>query len=102
MCYKFDSIIKTEDFEFDILIDEKSHENILIYNISYKALVGAKPLRIRFRKTDGFIRWNYYNWAKYLLFFGSAKYDTVYIRIRYLICEKGLSNMLFLIIMQEL
>ena len=29
-CYYFDNIIKFEDFYFDnILIDEKSHENIL-------------------------------------------------------------------------
>ena len=32
--YCFDHIIKTEDFELDnILIDEKSYENILVYNI---------------------------------------------------------------------
>ena len=30
MCYYFDDIIKTEDFEFDILLNEKSHENNLI------------------------------------------------------------------------
>ena len=43
-------------YDFDILIDEKSHENILIYDISYNALIGPKPLRIRFEKTDGVIR----------------------------------------------
>ena len=33
-CYYFDDIIKTEDFDLDdILIDEKSYENILVYNI---------------------------------------------------------------------
>ena len=33
--YYFDDIIKFEDLDFDnILINEKSHENILIYNIS--------------------------------------------------------------------
>ena len=41
---------------FDILIDEKSYEKILVYNISYKSLICAKPLRIRFDKVDGFIR----------------------------------------------
>ena len=46
-----------EDFDIDnILIDKKSHENILIYGISYKTLIGSKPLRIRFDKIDGFIR----------------------------------------------
>ena len=50
-------IIKIEDFNLDnILIDEKSHKNILVYDISYKTLVGAKPLGIKFDKIDGFIR----------------------------------------------
>ena len=36
-CHYIDDIIKLQDFNFDnILTDEKSHENILIYNISYK------------------------------------------------------------------
>ena len=35
--YFFDGIIKLEDFNLDnILIDEKTRENILIYDISYK------------------------------------------------------------------
>ena len=33
-CYYFDDIIKIEDFDLDdILIDETSYENILVYNI---------------------------------------------------------------------
>ena len=36
MCYYFDDTIKFEDFDSDILLDEKSHINILIYDISYK------------------------------------------------------------------
>ena len=46
--------------DFDILLDkksyEKSYENILIYGISYKIFMGAKPLRIRFNKIDRFIK----------------------------------------------
>ena len=43
-CYYFDDIIKIEDFNLDkMLIDEKSYENILVYNISYKTLIDAKP-----------------------------------------------------------
>ena len=43
-CYYFDAIINIEDFNLDnILIDEQSHENILVYNISYKTLIDAKP-----------------------------------------------------------
>ena len=42
-CYYFDDINKFEYFHFDnILIDKKSHENILIYDILYKTLIGAK------------------------------------------------------------
>ena len=55
-CYYFDEIIKFEDFDLDsIFFDEKSYENILFYNISYKTLIGAKPLRIRFDEIEGFI-----------------------------------------------
>ena len=35
-CYYFDRITKIESFDFDNnLIDEKSYENIFIYNISF-------------------------------------------------------------------
>ena len=37
------------------MIDEKSHKNILIYNISYKTLISAKILLIRFDEIDGFV-----------------------------------------------
>ena len=50
------------------LIDEKPHENILIYDISYKTLIGWEPLHIRFNKIDGFIR--IYDGTRYLTFFG--------------------------------
>ena len=57
MCYYIDDITKIKDCNFgSILIDEKSYENILVYNISYKSFFGAKPLRIRFDKVKGFIR----------------------------------------------
>ena len=57
MCYYFDDISKLEDFDFyNILIDKKSCENILIYDISDKCLIDAKLLRIRFDKIDGIIR----------------------------------------------
>ena len=47
MCYYFDDIIKIEDFDFDnLLLDEKSYENVMIYNISFKTLISAKPLHI--------------------------------------------------------
>ena len=56
-CHYLDDIIKFEDFDLDNnLTDEKSYKNILVYNISYISLIGAKSLRIRFDKVDGFIR----------------------------------------------
>ena len=50
------SIIKLENFDHNIFIDEKSHENILIYDILYKTLIDSKPLRIRFFKVHGIMR----------------------------------------------
>ena len=70
-----------------ILIHEKSYENILDYNISYKFLIGTKPLRIRLDKVEGFIRVN--DGTRYLISFGPEKYDTLYNRIIYLISQKS-------------
>ena len=56
-CYYFDDIIKIEVADLDnILIDEKSYENTLVYNISYKSSIDSKLLRIRSDKTVGFFR----------------------------------------------
>ena len=56
-CYYSDDIIRVEGVHFsNILFDEKSYGNILIYNISYKTFMSAKPLRIWFNKIDGFIK----------------------------------------------
>ena len=52
-CYYFDGIIKIEDFDFDdIIMEEKANENVLVFSISYKFLIGAKPLRISFDKVN--------------------------------------------------
>ena len=81
-CYYFDDVIKLEDFDLDnILIDKKSHENILISDISYKTLIDPKSLRIIFDKIDGFIR--IYDGTRYLTLFGSEKNDAIYDRIRH-------------------
>ena len=46
-CYYFDDTMRVIDIDFkDILLDEKSYENILIHDILYKTFMGAKPLRI--------------------------------------------------------
>ena len=49
----------------------KNHKDILICNISYKTLIGVKPLRIRFDRVDGFIR--IYDVTRYLVLFGPEK-----------------------------
>ena len=36
-CYYFDDIININDLNLDILLVEKSYDNILIYDISYKS-----------------------------------------------------------------
>ena len=86
--YYFDYIIKIEDFDFYyILIDEKSCENILVYNISYKSSIGAKPLHISFNKVDRFIR--VFDETRYLILFGPEIYDAIINGIRYLIGVKS-------------
>ena len=59
----------------------------MVYNISYKTLIGAKPLRIRFNNVEGFIR--VYDETTYLVLFGPEKYDVIYNRIRYLLSQKS-------------
>ena len=44
-------------------------------------------MRIRFNKIDGFIR--VYDGTRYLVLFGSEKYDSFHNRIRYLISVKN-------------
>ena len=68
-------MIRLEDFDIDsILIDKKSHENILIYDILDKIVINPKPLCIICDQIDGFIR----------------IYDeTIYNRISYLISLKS-------------
>ena len=93
-------MIKIGDFDFhNILLDEKSYGNILIYNISYKTLISAKRLRIRLDKVDRFIR--VYNGSRYFLLFGPEKYDAIYNRIRYLVSQKRNITFFFFMIRQE-
>ena len=73
LCYYFDDTMRIGDFDFNyILLDkisyENSYENNLIYDIPYKASMGAKPLRKKFDKMDGFIK--IYDGTRYLVSFG--------------------------------
>ena len=82
-CYYFDDIIKLEDFKFDnILIDEKSRENILIYDTSYKTLFAQNLCVLDSIKKIGFIR--IYDGTRYLVLLDPQEYDALYSRIRYL------------------
>ena len=66
----------------------KNHSNnILVYNISYKSLIGAKPLHISFNKVDRFIR--VFDGTRYLILFGPEIYDAIINSIRYLIGVKS-------------
>ena len=87
-CYYFGDTIKIEDFDFNnILLDEKSCKNILVYEISFQTLFVLKQLRIRFDELDGFT--GVYDGIRYLAVIGPEKYGTIYIRIRYLISQKS-------------
>ena len=93
MCYYFVDIIRFWDggIEFtDILLEQKSYEtseNILIYDISYKTSMGAKPFLIRFSKIDGFIK--IHNKVRYLGLFDYSYCDKICDKIKYLITEKS-------------
>ena len=94
MCYYFDEIIKLENFNLgNILVDEKSHENIFICGIFYKTLIGSKPWRIGFNKKDGIIR--IYDETRYLTLLSTEKCEAIPDRIRYLICLKSSITYIF-------
>ena len=56
-------------------MDEKSYENVLIYDILYKTLIRAKPLRVMLDKVDVFIR--DYDGTEYIVLSGLEKYDAI-------------------------
>ena len=81
-------MIQIEGFDFDnILIDEKSYENVSVYNISYKTLICTKSMRIRLNKVHGFMR--FYDRTIYLKLFELGNYHEVLHRIRYLVVVKS-------------
>ena len=61
---------------------EKSNENILFYDISYKTFMRSKPSHVRFNQIDGFVK--VYDGTRYLILFRPERYDAIYVRIRYL------------------
>ena len=59
----------------------------MVYNISYKPLTGAKPMRIKFKKVHGFIR--VYDGTRYLKLLEPGKYHDIFNWIIYLIGVKS-------------
>ena len=88
-CYYFDDIIRDFDTNFDnILLDEKLHENISVYDISYKTSMGTKPLPIRFNKIDGFIKVHGGDF-RHLVLFDYEYFAEICNKIKYFISEKS-------------
>ena len=72
----------------DILLDEKTYENMSVYDFSFKTSMGPKALRIRLDKTDGFIRVHDSEF-KHLVLFDNGLFDKICIKIKYFISEKS-------------
>ena len=105
-CYYFDNVMRAWDIDVeidfsDISLEEKlykeNNENILIHEISYKSSTDAKPLLIRYDKIDGFIK--IHNKIRYLVLFDWC--DKVYDRIKHLISENVVLQIVLIIILQK-
>ena len=59
----------------------------MIYDVSYKSFIVAKPFSIIFDKVDSFIK--DCGGTKYLVLQGSETFDAIFERIRYLIGLKS-------------
>ena len=93
-CYYFDDIIRFWDKDidfFDILLEEKLYKekcgNILIYDVSYKISMGAKPSCVRFDKIDRFIK--IHDKIRYLVLFDYSYCDKICDKIKYIISDKS-------------
>ena len=61
--------------------------------------MGAKPLRIRFDKIDGFIK--IYDGIGCLVLYDYERYNKIYDNFRYLINEKVVLQIVLIIILEE-
>ena len=58
-CCYFDDIVNINDLNLNnILLDEKSCKNILLYGFTCKSIYRGKPLLLIFNKIEGYIRKN--------------------------------------------
>ena len=100
-CYYFDDIIRDFDTNFDnILLDEKLHENISVYDISYKTSMGTKPLPIRFNKIDGFIKVHGGDF-RHLVLFDYEHFAQICDKIKYFISEKVVLQIVIIIVFKK-
>ena len=72
---------------YKILLEGKSHENNLIYNVLYKSFVVGKPLRISFDKIDKYFKIK--NGTRYLVLFGPEIYGEIYDWIESILSEES-------------
>ena len=104
-CYYFDNIVTDRDTDFSqILLDEKlykgKYENTLIDDISYKTSMGAKPLRFRSDKIYRFIRVRG-DEIRHLVLFDYGLFDKACDRIKYLISEKVVLEILLITTLEK-
>ena len=84
----------------NILLNEKSYENYLIYDNACKTQSGAKPLRFISGKLDGYI--SKYDGTIYLtLFHSNTKHEKTFDKINYVIILKAILQTFILINTQK-
>ena len=88
ICSYSDYIININDLNLDILLVEKSYENILVYNVAYKYQYEAKPVSIVFNN------WMYQKlWWKEIFSFikndSDEKCEIIFEIVRYIIMLKS-------------
>ena len=71
----------------------------MIYDNLHEISIGSKPLPIRIKKIDGFIR--IHDGSRYLTLLGSEKDDTNYKRTRYLVSLKSSIRYFFLTVLRK-
>ena len=99
--YYSDDIIKDVVITFsDISLDEKLYENVPVCDISYKPSTGPKPFRIRFDKMDRFNRLHGGEF-RYLVLFNHGMFDKICDKIKYLISETVVLQIVLIIILEK-
>ena len=101
VCHYFDDTINGTKINFsNILLDQKLHQNISVYNISNKTPAGPKPLRIRFDTIDGYII-SLDGKVRHLIFFDYGLFNKYLIRLNILEVKKLLLQLVLIIISER-